>query len=102
MRTTFLLVSVVVAMVFASVALGAGNSSTRSVYRPKATAIQKSVPPKSQNSPTKVTLKSKPSSGTLPFTGLDLGLFAVAGIGLGAIGLGLRRVSRKPEPSDRG
>ena len=89
MRATFLLASVVLAMVFASVALGAGNSSTKSVYGHKATTIQKAVPHKTVKSP------SPKPNGTLPFTGLDLGLFAAAGVGLGVMGFGLRRVSRK-------
>jgi len=95
MRATFLLASVVLAMVFASVALGAGNSSTKSVYGHKATTIQKAVPHKTVKSPSPTKIITSKPNGTLPFTGLDLGLFAAAGVGLGVMGFGLRRVSRK-------
>jgi len=35
--------------------------------------------------------------GSLPFTGLDIGLLAVAGAGLLALGLGMRRLTRRPD-----
>jgi hypothetical protein len=49
-----------------------------------------------------VTSKIKPSaagthvSGTLPFTGTNLALFVAAAVILLALGLGFRRVSRRP------
>lgn len=35
--------------------------------------------------------------GSLPFTGLDIGLLAVAGAGLLALGLAMRRLTRRPD-----
>ncbi len=37
------------------------------------------------------------SGGSLPFTGLDVVLIAVAGTGILALGLGMRRLTRSPE-----
>ena len=36
------------------------------------------------------------SSGTLPFTGADLRLIAIAGIALAGVGVGLRKLTRDP------
>jgi hypothetical protein len=38
-------------------------------------------------------------SGALPFTGLDLGLLGVAGVGLLGLGVGMRRLTRSSESS---
>jgi len=35
--------------------------------------------------------------GSLPFTGLDVALLAVAGAGLVAVGFGMRRLTRRPD-----
>ena len=37
------------------------------------------------------------AGGRLPFTGLDIGLLAVAGGGLALMGLGMRRLTRLPD-----
>lgn len=37
------------------------------------------------------------SGGSLPFTGLDVALLAVAGAGLVALGFGMRRLTRNPD-----
>ncbi len=37
--------------------------------------------------------------GGLPFTGLDLALLGLAGTGLVALGLGMRRLTRRPDPA---
>ena len=36
-------------------------------------------------------------SGGLPFTGLDVALLVAFGVGLGVLGLGLRRLTRRPD-----
>ena len=41
--------------------------------------------------------KSNSDGGSLPFTGLDLGLLGVAGAGLVALGFGMRRLTRSPD-----
>jgi hypothetical protein len=51
------------------------------------------VPPPSPPTST-VTTPSEPSSSSLPFTGLDVGLVVGAGALLVALGLGVRRISR--------
>ena len=43
------------------------------------------------------TASAGPKSGTLPFTGLDLGIVTALGIGAVAGGIVLRRKGRKPE-----
>ena len=35
--------------------------------------------------------------GSLPFTGLDLGLLAAAGVVLTGVGFGMRRLTRRPD-----
>lgn len=37
------------------------------------------------------------SGGSLPFSGLDVGLLAAAGAGLVALGAGMRRLTRRPD-----
>jgi hypothetical protein len=37
------------------------------------------------------TSPSAESTGSLPFTGLDIGLVAIAGVGLGGLGFAIRR-----------
>jgi hypothetical protein len=39
------------------------------------------------------------SGGSLPFTGLDIGLLVAAGALLGAAGYGMRRLTRAPDPA---
>jgi len=39
------------------------------------------------------------SGGSLPFTGLDIGLLLAAGGLLGAAGYGMRRLTRAPDPA---
>lgn len=39
------------------------------------------------------------SDSALPFTGLDLALIGIAGAGLALLGIGLRRLTRAPQPS---
>ncbi len=38
-----------------------------------------------------------PAAGTLPFTGLDLGLMAAGGVVLAGMGFGMRRLSQAPD-----
>ena len=70
----------------------AGNGPTNGVYGNsgekvvKATTVVKGA--------TK-TVKSKPTTGTLPFTGADLSIAVIGGIALFGTGFALRRASRQ-------
>lgn len=101
MRTTIAIIAVVLTAVFASTALAAGNSSSKSAYGSKGSKVQAVLaakttvkkPAKVKHAiPKKVVVKS---AATLPFTGLDLGFIAGAGVVLVGMGLSLRRVTRK-------
>ncbi|MGN6188754.1 MAG: hypothetical protein ACTHOE_07635 [Conexibacter sp.] len=46
------------------------------------------------STPQQVKAVNSSNSGSLPFTGLDIGLLAVGGIALVGVGVGLRRFAR--------
>lgn len=48
----------------------------------------------SHATPTQVRVADTNDSGSLPFTGLDLGLLAMGGCALVGVGIGLRRYAR--------
>jgi hypothetical protein len=85
--------ALVAASVFAASALAAGSNGTMcKVYCKKGTSVVKQV-----NSAQVAAATA--SGGQLPFTGLDLGLVALAGALLIVAGFGLQRATRKsPEP----
>ena len=88
-----LALALVVASVFAASALAGGNGTLCKVYCKKGTSVVKQV-----NSAQQVEGASA-SGGQLPFTGLDLGFVALAGVLLIVAGFGLQRATRKsPEP----
>jgi hypothetical protein len=89
-----LVVAVVAAAVFAASAL-AGSGPVCGVYCPKGTSVQKQVGG-ALASAQKSGTPTSTSGGQLPFTGLDLGFIALAGVVLVATGFGLHRASRKP------
>jgi hypothetical protein len=104
MRSALLTATIALAIVFAPSALAAGNGPTKSVYDHKAKQVQKVVAavvtkkqptakPKPKPAPTKVVVTKQ----TLPFTGLDLTFLAGAGIVLVAMGVSLRRITRKSD-----
>jgi hypothetical protein len=66
----------------------AGGSTLKSGYSGSAGAIVQ-APTKKKSPPTTVP------TGSLPFTGMDLGFVAAAGVALTAAGFGLRRFSRQ-------
>jgi len=53
--------------------------------------------PPADTEPQANTSQSGGSSDELPFTGLDLGLVAVAGFSLMLLGVGMRRLTRAPD-----
>jgi hypothetical protein len=104
----FVLVSIwlLAALMEASLAFGAGNTPSHIVYQSGGKNVQSTLgaftPPKSGGTQppaggTKAAATTnQPTTTTLPFTGLDLTLIVVAGLGLVVTGFALRRVTRKP------
>jgi len=82
-------VCVVLMLAVVPTALGAGSSPTGEVYGGQGAPTQGSL---GASGPT--TKPDSASTGTLPFTGVDLGLVLVAGVGLVVMGLSLRRIAR--------
>jgi hypothetical protein len=85
---------VVAALVIAVPAFGAGNSTLKAGYATTPHNVAGAV----AKSPavTKGAVSPAKSTGTLPFTGTDLGLFAAAAVALGVTGLVFRRLGRQP------
>jgi hypothetical protein len=83
MRRIILGTALILAIVFAAPAFANGNCPTVRVYQPNGTYVQK------------VVSGGCSHGGTLPFTGLDLGLLVAAGLVLAGVGFSLRRVTRK-------
>ena len=104
MRATIVMIAVVLTAVFASSALAAGNSSAKAAYGKTGAKVQAAIASKPKHAVKKVVPAKKSgilgasatATQTLPFTGLDLGFVAGAGIVLVGMGLSLRRVTRKP------
>jgi hypothetical protein len=107
MNRIILGIAVLLTAVFAASALASGNGPTGSVYHHKGTQVQSvvgsSTPPSASLGAKATKTPSSPStpsasSSDLPFTGLDLGLLAAAGIVLVGMGFSLRRVTRTRKP----
>jgi hypothetical protein len=104
MRSAIVIATAVLAIAFAPSALAVGNGPTSSVYDQKGKQVQTEVnvapaqatqTTKPPAQPAPVATEAVASSGTLPFTGLDLGFLAAAGAVLVAMGISLRRITRK-------
>jgi hypothetical protein len=80
----FALVVVFVALLVSAGAAWAGNGPSNAVYGNPAVKIVKAA-----------AVKPAQSSGTLPFTGMDLSIAIVGGVALLGTGLALRRASRR-------
>lgn len=91
MRRTFAVLAVaLMSLAFASSALA--QSATEDAYQGAAGVQQFGGP---GNGDSQLVASTSPeSSSSLPFTGLDLGLVAIAGIALVGTGLIVRRTSR--------
>jgi 2-methylaconitate cis-trans-isomerase PrpF len=70
---------------------GPGSDVLSEIQQPSNKAAEKSAPVSNQAG------ESARSSGTLPFTGLDLGLLGAAGAGLLGLGIAMRRLTRSSE-----
>ncbi len=90
-KWTVLALALVAAAVLAASAFAGSNGTLCKVYCKKGTAVQKQVDASAAFTP-----PSSDGGGTLPFTGLDLGVIALAGVLLVFAGFGLHRLTRKP------
>ena len=96
MRMKTLAVLAIMAAGFAVSASAAGNSPSRSVYRPHAAQVQ-GVLGTSRHTTTTGTATTRAHTGaSLPFTGFDLALLAAASVVLLGTGYSLRRLTHKP------
>ena len=86
------LISLVVALVAAVPAFGASNSTLKSGYSSTPHQVAGVVAKKTPKSSVLPTVKA---TGTLPFTGTDLGLFAAGAAVLAGTGLAFRRLGRQ-------
>ena len=86
------LISLVVALVVAVPAFGASNSTLKSGYGSTPHHVAAAV---AKQSPKGAVLPTVKATGTLPFTGTDLGLFAAGAAVLAGMGLAFRRLGRQ-------
>jgi hypothetical protein len=94
-RLAFVLV--VVALALVAVAPAYGQSAATDAYAGKSGGVLGAVNSGGGNSGTPsapVRQVQTTSSGSLPFTGLDVGLLALGGVALVGVGVGLRRFAR--------
>ena len=86
----------ILAAVFAVSAFAGGNLSSKTVYASAATKVQAAVATKHAATPSApASTPATTAAGTLPFTGVDLGIIVAAGVVLVLLGWGLRHVTRK-------
>ena len=71
---------------------GPGSDVLSQIQQPSGNSATQSAPVQNRAGES-----AKASSGTLPFTGLDLGLLGFAGAGLLGLGIGMRRLTRSSE-----
>jgi hypothetical protein len=105
-RFSILMVGAVLAFSVSGTALASGGGSTCQSYNPQTcsvistTTTRTTTPTTSSTTPTSTATSTSPAttaavaSGTLPFTGLDVGLLLVGGGVLLGTGLLVRRFSR--------
>jgi hypothetical protein len=89
------LLMAVVAVVLALAAPAYAQSATSDAYAGKGGGIVGTVNSgNGPSAPAPQQVQAANSSGSLPFTGLDVGLLALGGIALVGVGIGLRRFAR--------
>jgi hypothetical protein len=88
---------VVVAVALVAVAPAYGQSAATDAYGGKGGGVLGAVNSggggKGPSAPAQ-QVQTTSGSGSLPFTGLDVGLLALGGVGLVGVGIGLRRFAR--------
>ena len=75
----------------------AGSAQTVDGYTNQAGQIQAQVQGTADTAAGTAPAATTDAGGSLPFTGLDIALLALAGGALVVVGLGMRRLTRAPE-----
>ena len=92
-----LLVALVISLSLAPTAMA--GSSTGEGYRDTAGNVQQQVAPAETSQPAatpdEATTTRTVDEGTLPFTGMEIGFIAIAGLGLVGLGFALRLLIRR-------
>lgn len=81
-------------------AVAMGESATQAGYNPTPIPLPPGLVVKAASVDTATTHGQPPQevkSGTLPFTGLDVGLMALLAVGLVGLGFGIRRATRSQD-----
>lgn len=97
MKRLALLMAVVALALAAVVPVAYGQSAVSDTYAGEGGGIVGTVDSgngPSAPTPQQVQVASTSDDGSLPFTGLDVGLLALGGIALVGVGVGLRRFAR--------
>ena len=94
------LITLALALLFTSPAASFAASATQDAYNDDTNVVQDNTDTGSNaNTKPQATSQAQPattsSSGSLPFTGLEAGLIAAAGLGLAGTGVALRRAARE-------
>lgn len=92
------LLPIALAFLFISPAASFAASATQDGYDDDNNVVQDDSDNGSDDTSTPDTTQASPSTtstSTLPFTGLEAGLIAVAGLGLAGTGVALRRAARE-------
>jgi hypothetical protein len=98
------LLPVIAACALAVAAPSASAQTSQGGYTPPSSNTQAEIQsdaPSHNSRPASTTVHRTTSSdgnGVLPFTGLDLGFIGLVGVGLVAVGLGLRRLTLRGGP----
>jgi hypothetical protein len=89
------LLMVVVALALVAAVPAYGQSAVGDTYAGRGGGIVGTVDSgNGPSAPTPQQVQVTSDGGSLPFTGLDIGLLALGGIALVGVGMGLRRVAR--------
>lgn len=90
--------SLALTMLLVSPGAAFAASATQDAYNDDTTVVQDDTDSGSEDTATPETTQAAPTASTtsnLPFTGLEAGLIAAAGLGLAGTGIALRRAARE-------
>ena len=86
---------VLVALALVAAVPAYGQSAVNDTYAGKGGAIVGTVDSgNGPSAPAPQSVQAASDNGSLPFTGLDIGLLALGGVALAGVGIGLRRFAR--------